>query len=127
MSAIKDRIEDIYPLSPLQQGILFHSLEAPAEGAYIEQLSWVLSGDLDAAALRRAWQEVVDRHPVLRSAFFWEEGDAPCQIVHRRVELPWEPLDWSGLSASAREERLAALLEDDRRGASTSPARPSCA
>src|SRR5215211_5746287 len=66
-----ENIEDIYPLSPLQQGLLFHTLENPGSGAYVEQLSCALLGPLDLAAFGAAWQSVIDRHPVLRTAFVW--------------------------------------------------------
>jgi len=60
-------IEDVYPLSPMQQGMLFHSLFAPASGVYIQQPNYELHGNLDISAFERAWQ-VVDRHPILRTA-----------------------------------------------------------
>jgi hypothetical protein len=59
-------VEDFYPLSPLQQGMLFHSLYTPASGEYFEQLTCTLAGDLDGAQFERAWQQVIDRHPSLR-------------------------------------------------------------
>ena len=84
------QIEDIYPLSPLQQGILFHSVFTPQAGAYINQLRVDVRG-LDLARFRAAWQAAVDAHPVLRCGFAWEgEGDAPLQIVHRHVSLVLE-------------------------------------
>jgi len=55
-------IEDIYPLSPMQQGMLFHSLYESHSGVYFEQTSWMLRGPLDQAAFGRAWQQVIDRH-----------------------------------------------------------------
>ncbi|HVT17886.1 MAG TPA: non-ribosomal peptide synthase/polyketide synthase [Thermoanaerobaculia bacterium] len=110
-----DRIEDLYALSPMQQGMLFHTLYAPGTGAYLGQSAWEIRGDLDAAALRAAWQGVLDRHAVLRTAFFWEGLDEPTQVVCRGVELPWEELDWRGEAPAERGERLRALLDEDRR------------
>jgi len=107
-------IEDIYPLSPMQQGMLFHSLYAPETGVYFEQSSWTLRGDLDISAFERAWQRVVDRHSALRTAFLWEDLDEPLQVVHWWVELPLEKHDWRGLSKTEQEERFEALLETDR-------------
>src|SRR4029079_232292 len=83
-------IEDIYPLSPLQQGILFHCLYAPKSVAYFMQICWTLEGDVQVDAFRHAWQQIVDRHPVLRTRFAWERRDQPLQVVYRKVELPWE-------------------------------------
>ena len=101
-------LEDVYPLSLLQQGLLFHALYHP--GSYVSPMSCTLEGELDVAALRRAWQEVVDRHPILRTSFTWEGLERPLQLVHRRVELPWEELDWRQLSSGQGEQRLQALL-----------------
>ncbi|HEU4328001.1 MAG TPA: amino acid adenylation domain-containing protein [Roseiflexaceae bacterium] len=107
-------IEAIYPLSPLQEGFLFHSLYAPHTGVYFEQLVFGLDGPLDAAALRRAWQAVVQRHPILRTLFVWEGRERPLQVVRREVELPWQQFDWRGLPPAEQPARLAALLQADR-------------
>ncbi|MFE2756327.1 amino acid adenylation domain-containing protein, partial [Actinosynnema sp. NPDC059335] len=79
-------VEDVYPLTPLQAGMVFHSLVEP--GAYVDRTRLVLDGVTDPAALARAWQRVVDRTPVLRTSVVWEQVDRPVQVVHRRVELP---------------------------------------
>ena len=88
-------VESFYPLSPMQEGMLFHSLEAGQPGVYVTQLHAVLHGELDAAAFRQAWQTALDRHPILRTSFAWEGLKRPVQVVHRRVELPLAVMDWS--------------------------------
>src|SRR6185295_14424212 len=111
-----DNIEDIYPLSPVQQGILFHTLYAPEAGEYYRQLVFAVRGDLDEEAFARTWQEVVDRHSILRTAFVWEGvAEEPMQVVCRRVEVPLERADLRGLEAAEQERRIAALLREDRR------------
>jgi surfactin family lipopeptide synthetase C len=82
----QDKIEAIYPLSPMQQGMLFHTLYTPESGVYFEQLCFTLNGDdrhpgLDVAAFERAWQSLIDRHPALRTVFAWETRDKPLQVV----------------------------------------------
>ncbi|HYH44471.1 MAG TPA: condensation domain-containing protein, partial [Thermoanaerobaculia bacterium] len=99
-------IEDVYRLSPLQEGMLFESLYAPEADAYVVQVSWTLGGDLDPAALRRAWEEIVRRHSVLRTSFHWEELERPHQVVHPEVELPWAEEDWRGVPPEEQERRL---------------------
>ena len=111
----KRNIEAVYPLSPMQQGMLFHSLYAPESGVYFEQLSCTLRGDLDVAAFERAWQRVVERHPILRTSFVWKRLDKTLQVVHRRVELPLEKQDWRGLSPDEQEAQLEAFLQAERR------------
>lgn len=110
----RNNLEDISPLSPMQQGILFHTLYAPASGVYCEQWGCTLHGHLQVVALQHAWQRVVERHPVLRTSFHWENRAEPFQVVHRRVEIPWQQYDWRNLCTSEQEHRLEAFLADDR-------------
>ena len=64
-------MEDVYPLTPLQEGMLFHGLYAPGSGVDVGQAGYLLEGPLDAEALERAWQGVVARHEALRAGFAW--------------------------------------------------------
>jgi amino acid adenylation domain-containing protein/non-ribosomal peptide synthase protein (TIGR01720 family) len=106
------QIEDIYSLSPMQAGLLFHSLFESASGAYVNQLSVEARG-LDAQRLGRAWQAVLDRHAILRSSFHFPQGfDAPVQLVHRHLQLPMTCLDWRGRDDQA--EALAQLIDSER-------------
>ncbi len=110
-------IKDIYELSPMQQGMLFHSLAAPESAAYINRISYILKGDLDVPAFKRAWQKLVDLHPVLRSSFHWKDVEKPLQVVHGEAKLSLEIGEWRGLSPDEQEERLDAYLkEEGRRG-----------
>ncbi|HKH43736.1 MAG TPA: amino acid adenylation domain-containing protein, partial [Thermoanaerobaculia bacterium] len=106
-------IEDLYPLSPMQAGLLFHGLYAPATEIYFEQITCTLRGDLDAEAFRRAWQRLVDRHGVLRTSFLWKGLDEPLQVVRRGVEMPWTEEDWRGMADP--DARLATFAAADRR------------
>ena len=82
----KKDIEDIYGLSPLQQGMLFHTLSTENSKLYFEQQNCTLRGKLDVSALKRAWDRVVERHTVLRTSFAWEELKKPVQMVRSRCE-----------------------------------------
>ncbi|MBK5530550.1 non-ribosomal peptide synthetase [Pseudomonas sp. TH06] len=89
-------VEDIYPLSPMQQGMLFHSLYEQGSGDYINQMRVSVEG-LDPERLRQAWQGAVDRHAILRTRFVWiSEQEQPLQIVQRQAELPFSLQDWRG-------------------------------
>ena len=110
----RDNIEDIYPLSPMQEGILFHTLCASEPGVYSVQWSCILQGNLRVSTFKRAWQFALDRHPALRTAFSWELRDEPFQIVYRHVELPWRQHDWRSTSAVEQERQLEAFLAEDR-------------
>jgi amino acid adenylation domain-containing protein/non-ribosomal peptide synthase protein (TIGR01720 family) len=110
-------LEDLYALSPLQEGLLYHALSAPGSDAYFQQLSCTLRADLDRMAFDRAWREVIDLHPALRTSFAWREVDPPLQVVESGVELPVEALDWSDLPPAVQQERLRSLrLADRERG-----------
>ncbi|HKG78521.1 MAG TPA: condensation domain-containing protein, partial [Pyrinomonadaceae bacterium] len=103
-------ILDIYPLSPMQEGMLFHSLYDQNSGVYFNQVALTLEGQLDLAALKRAWQRVMQRHSILRSSFEWEEIEKPLQVVHREVELELRYEDLGELSKEAEEERVKQWL-----------------
>src|SRR5215831_8297976 len=111
---MREDVEAIYPLSPLQQGLLFHHLYERRAGEYFEQFSCTLAGPLDPAAFAGAWARVMARHGVLRTAFVWDGLERPMQVVHHGLGLPLAVLDWRDAPAASRPARLAALLEQDR-------------
>ncbi|HEV2855402.1 MAG TPA: amino acid adenylation domain-containing protein [Thermoanaerobaculia bacterium] len=112
-----ENLEALYELSPLQQGLFFHSRYAREPEVYFSQTRCTLEGPLDADALEQAWRKALERHPALRTSFHWKDLDKPLQVVERRVELPFERLDWRGLTSSApadTQERFEELLREDR-------------
>ena len=108
-------IQESYGLSPLQRGMLFHSLDTQASGVDIEQIVCTLNEDLKVPKLLRAWQRVVERHPILRTSFRWEDLPEPQQDVHSRVEISIEQRDWRRLAATEQERCWLILLAADRR------------
>ncbi len=113
-AAAAKNIESFYPLSPMQQGMLFHSLFAPESGVYVEQLNTTLRGRLDVTAFERTWQRVVQRHPILRTAFAWEGLKEPIQVVRREVTMAIAQEDWRGLDPAEQQRRLAAFLQTEQ-------------
>lgn len=107
-------VEDAYPLSPMQEGLLFHNLYAPEDGLYVAQYACEMR-NVDLAAMQRAWQKVVDRHSAFRTAFVWKNVEKPLQVVGRSVELPFQVEDWQDLSPSGQQASLDSYLETDRR------------
>jgi amino acid adenylation domain-containing protein len=107
-------VEDVLPLTPLQAGMVFHTLVDESSGAYLDQARLRLTGVPDPRALGAAWQRVVDRTPVLRSSVVWTGVDEPVQVVHPRVALPITYLDHRGLAEQDRERELAQLALDER-------------
>jgi amino acid adenylation domain-containing protein/thioester reductase-like protein len=107
-------VEDFYPLSPMQQGLLFHTLSAPDTGVYFNQLVCTFSGKLNIPVFEKVWQQVIQRHSILRTCFRWEGLKEPVQVVLRQVQLPLKYENWQGLSSSEQQQKLAAFLESNR-------------
>jgi amino acid adenylation domain-containing protein len=113
-AAVEDTgLEDVYPLTPFQQGMLFHVLDAPDAGMYLNQQRYTLKGELDLSAFRNAFQAVMDRHQILRTAFNLSAPDGPVQMVYRHLNIPWAVHDWRELSPAEEAEALQSLLQAD--------------
>nr|APZ78834.1 nonribosomal peptide synthetase [Stigmatella aurantiaca Sg a15] len=109
-----DAIADIYELSPMQHGMLFHSLLDPSAAMYVEQLSCEVRGNLPIERWKQAWQHVLGRHAILRSAFLWEGLEKPVQVVAAEAELPWHIEDLRHLQEEEQQRRLSNFLREDR-------------
>ena len=107
--------EDWYTLTPLQQSMLFNHFYSPSAGVDIEQLVVYLPEPLDASAFRSAWRAVIDFHPLLRTSFYWEGGEAPYQKVSPRAAMPWDERDEREAGLVGQALRLEQFLKDDRR------------
>ncbi|WP_228828528.1 non-ribosomal peptide synthetase [Nocardia beijingensis] len=106
-------LSDVWPLTPLQEGLLFHALLAEESvDAYVVQLVLELGGRVDAQRLRRAGQALLNRHANLRAAFVTDTG--PVQVVDEDVEAPWTELDLSGLDDGERDREWSRLMAADR-------------
>ncbi len=109
------QIETIYPATPVQRGLVYHSLLAPGEGVYVSHLMNQLRGPLDAVAFRQAWQDTIARHEIYRAMLCDVGGAEPVLAILRSVELPWNEQDWSGLDEEEQTSRYRELLAADRR------------
>ncbi|MDO1477941.1 non-ribosomal peptide synthetase [Rhodococcus ruber] len=119
-------LEDIVPLSPLQQGLLYLSTVAapdddtraagPADpDAYTVQSVLHLTGRVDEGGLRASAQTLLERHPALRTCFRPRKDGRTAGLVVRDIEAPWRSVDLTGLAVDESERRLAALLAEDLR------------
>src|SRR5262249_26952026 len=109
------QIEDVLPLSPLQEGLLFHALyDARAPDVYTVQVELDLAGALDASVLRAAVQALMARHASLRAGFPHENLARPVQVIVPTVEPSWRTIDLSMLEDAERDQRLAGILAADR-------------
>ncbi|SHJ70680.1 non-ribosomal peptide synthetase, partial [Aquimarina spongiae] len=104
---------DIYKLSPLQEGILFHSLYNRDYNAYVVQISCDLTGDLNLEYFRRAWGEIVAAHSILRTGFFSDVFDTPVQGVFENALLSLEVLDYSQYNQEELNVAISDFLKVD--------------
>ena len=107
-------IEDVYPLTPMQEGLLLHTLLEPGTGLYYMQDRYRINSALDPERFAQAWQAVIARHEALRASFCWNVGEDMLQVIHTPGSTPIEYLDWSEDPESEQEPRLQALLKQER-------------
>ncbi len=110
----KSQLEDILPLSPLQQGLFFHALYDSEKDVYTAQIVFDLRGPLDVDALRAAAATLLRRHANLRAGFRQRKEGSPLQVVHREVRLPWREADLSGLPEAERDARAREMADAER-------------
>ncbi|MFF4926499.1 non-ribosomal peptide synthase/polyketide synthase [Kitasatospora sp. NPDC001261] len=107
-------VADVYPLTPMQAGMLFHSLLDPDGDTYVNQVQLVLDGVTDPHALAEAWQRTADANAILRTRLSWQDGAEPLQVVQHRAAVPVAHHDWTGRPAEQVERDTARLLAEDR-------------
>jgi pristinamycin I synthase-3/4 len=107
-------VDDIYPLTPLQQGMLFHSLLDNSSDVYLASFNWLLEGSLDIPLFEKAWNLVINQHSSLRSATQWQGIKTPVQVVYSNVEVPFEVEDWTRYEPLEQDARLAKWFTADR-------------
>jgi amino acid adenylation domain-containing protein/non-ribosomal peptide synthase protein (TIGR01720 family) len=111
----KNKLKDVYPLSPMQSGFLFQTLYAPDSDAYFVQSIFEFEGSIDPQTLHSAWQHVSNHHPILRTGFGWQNSKQPFQYVLESLEVPFNIEDWSGLKEQEANERLESFIQKDRK------------
>lgn len=117
MSApLPENIEDAYPLSPLQQGMLFHTISSPESGVYLEQLSVNINQPgFSPEAFKNCWDLLIQRHSTFRTAFVWQDLKEPLQVVRKNASLVWVEHDWQGEDPTSQDSKLEQLKQSDRR------------
>jgi non-ribosomal peptide synthase protein (TIGR01720 family) len=114
--SIQGKIEDIYPLTPIQEGMLFHSLYDSSSSAYYQQMSYRLRGDLDITLVKKSLNELFKRYDILRTIFVHENVDRPLQVVleEREVEFYYEDLSKT-MAGRDKEKFIREFKEKDKR------------
>ncbi|KZB80203.1 non-ribosomal peptide synthetase [Amycolatopsis regifaucium] len=110
----RSSVEDVWPLSPLQEGMLYHTaLDDEGRDTYTVQTVYAIDGPLDAALLRASWQALVDRHAALRACFRYVSGAQMVQVIARDAEIPWRETDLTGLPEDVAEGEVDRLAADE--------------
>ncbi len=112
---LPEDIEDAYPLAALQAGMIFHSEYSNDVSIYHDVFTYYIRATLDPQALHSAIQQVVNRHPVLRTSFVLTDYKQPLQLVHQQVDVPLKVDDLSHLSTTEQEVSLDAWIEQEKK------------
>ncbi len=107
------QIEDAFPLSPMQQGMVLHTLLEPGSGMYLMQDQYRIDAPLDPERFVAAFRRVLAKHAALRVSF-WQREDELLQIVHRDIGHAVSYLDWRGRTPEEQERELERLLAEER-------------
>ncbi|MFM0236262.1 amino acid adenylation domain-containing protein [Paraburkholderia sediminicola] len=102
-----DAIESLHPLSPMQRGMLSHALHAEVDPYYVQHV-FTLDGIRDPHLFEQAWQNAVERHPMLRTDFHWDGLSVPVQAVRKSAALAVDHRDWRGLDGQTLRDTLVA-------------------
>jgi amino acid adenylation domain-containing protein len=111
---MKDNIQAIYPLTPLQNGMLFHAIVDEKQYAYFQQVRCKFEGTVNECLIRETWDDLIKRHEVLRSVFIWKHEKEPLHVVLRELDVPITFMDWKNDEKANNSNRLEILLEKDR-------------
>ncbi|MFJ8013281.1 amino acid adenylation domain-containing protein [Streptomyces sp. NPDC096339] len=107
-------VEDVWPLSPLQEGMLYHTaLDKDGPDTYTVQSVYGIEGPLDSERLKKSWQALLNRHAALRVCFRYVSGAQMVQVVLRDVEIPWRETDLSELPDDLADDEVGRLAEEE--------------
>lgn len=109
------KIKDLYPLSPMQEGMLFHSILDEKSEAYFEQTIITIHEAMDTNLISRSLQKLIDRYDIFRTVFMYKEADRPLQVVlGERLAAPVHIEDVRSLPDAEKHRRLQAILQEER-------------
>lgn len=108
------RIADMYPLSPMQSGLLFHSLSDGDSNDYLRQFSFSLNGKLNVESFKQSWEKVLERHHILRTAFYWNGTKHPVQLVYPTTPINWKLYNLTNISVKEKEDQIETIIKNDR-------------
>ncbi|MCK8524319.1 amino acid adenylation domain-containing protein [Aquimarina sp. D1M17] len=107
------KISNLYPLTPLQKGFLYHNLYDNNESAYVCQFYCDLNGEISRDNFEKTWKYLIQKHTVLRTSVFAKGLDVPVQCVYAQVECAISELDYSEVDPANIETKFDSFLKQD--------------
>ncbi|OEU67170.1 MAG: hypothetical protein BBJ57_13610 [Desulfobacterales bacterium PC51MH44] len=114
MNLAKENVKNIYTLSPMQEGMLFHFLADKNSTAYSQQISWRINGNLDLALFEAAWNKLIRRHDILRTVFIYKNTDRSLQVVLKEHKIDVYSEDIRNLDHNAQESFIRQFKTENR-------------
>lgn len=111
----KKNVKNIYALTPLQEGILFHALYDKENATYFEQFNYHISGKMDVSLFEAAWNELVRRHDIFRTVFVHKNVPQPLQIVLKERKIEFISEDIRHLAPETQREYWLTYRENDKK------------
>lgn len=110
----RDQVQDMYYLSPMQEGMLFHTLHHQEKGFYVEQMDMNVKGTLRHDLLEKSMNIIVERYDIFRTVFLHEKVKRPVQVVLKKRPFQLDVVDIQNLSESEQLERIERFKEQDQ-------------
>ncbi len=108
------RFEDTYPLTPVQEGILYQSISLPNHGVYLEQVSVTFKGSYNAECFQNAWNSLIARHEILRTLIIYENTDHLMQVVLKTIGFSYPEIDLRKVKSKDKDPMIKKLADEDR-------------
>ncbi|WP_332603925.1 condensation domain-containing protein, partial [Bacillus sp. S1(2024)] len=110
----KDQVQDMYYLSPMQEGMLFHAILNPGQSFYLEQITMKVKGSLNIKCLEESMNVIMDRYDVFRTVFIHEKVKRPVQVVLKKRQFHIEEIDLTHLTGSEQTAKINEYKEQDK-------------
>ncbi|MDY6988813.1 MAG: amino acid adenylation domain-containing protein [Thermodesulfobacteriota bacterium] len=110
----KENLKDVYPLSLMQEGLLFHALHDAGSSAYFQQMSYRIFGNLDVRIFEQSLNELLKRHDVFRTVFVYKNVPRPLQFVLKNRKIDFHFEDIRALNGADQEASLSNYKETDK-------------
>ena len=119
-------VEDIYPLTPIQEGMLFHTLYNPNSEQYFEQFITIINNyNFNKLAFKKSWNHLIKKYQNFRVSINWETFSNLYQIVLKKIILPWKEFNWKNYKIEQQQsnndkntlinQKLNEFIEQDRK------------